>query len=272
MILPVAGAGLPGSTTGRPVLSFQNVSFGYPPDRALVLEALSLEIESGSITAVLGPNGVGKSTLLYLALGWLKPAGGRVLLGERELTAYTLRERGRRMSLVPQKEHFNFEFSLLEYVLLGRAPYLQPLETPGAADYRVAEQALGQVGLAGLMHRSVTRLSSGERQLVLLARALTQQPQLLLLDEPTSHLDLLNKSRLIETLRGLVAGGVTLLLTTHEPEVVSALATRAVLLRSGRILHAGSLDDCLTEDRLSDTYGLKVRVVEVDGRKVVLWT
>lgn len=252
------------------LLSLQAIDFGYLPD-GKVLHSLTLEIETGTVTTILGPNGAGKTTLLHLALGWLQPRAGRVWLASRPLESYSRRELGRWIGLVPQSEHIPFEYSLLEYVLLGRAPYLKPLEMPGQKDFEAALLALERVGLGELWQRPVTNLSGGERQLVLVARALAQQPRLLLLDEPTSHLDLANKKRLADLLRSLAAQGVTVLLTTHEPEVAAAVASHLVLMRAGRVLHTGPLSETLTSRRLSETYGVPVRVDELAGQRVVLW-
>jgi len=176
-----------------PVLKFSDLTFKYPFAARPVMEHFSLGIDHGTVTAILGPNGAGKTTLLHLALGWLKPQNGNIELDGRPLTGYSRRELGQWMGLVPQKEYIQFEFSLLEYVLLGRAPHLPPLAMPEEGDYQVASDALERVGLEALQERSILSLSGGERQLVLLARALAQKPRLLLLDEPTSHLDLSNK-------------------------------------------------------------------------------
>jgi len=254
-----------------PLLAFRNVRFGYGTNGKAVFGELTLEIAPGTATAVLGPNGAGKTTLLHLALGWLKPQGGQITLRDRPLADYGRGELGRLIGLVPQSEHNPFEYSLLEYVLLGRAPYLKPLEMPGPEDVRIARDALARVGLAGWEGRSIARLSGGERQLVLIARALTQGPRLLLLDEPTSHLDLGNKTRLLALLRALVGQSVTIVLTTHEPEVAAGLATHLVLMRGGQVLETGPLPDTFRSDRLSATYGVPVEVAQVYGRQVVLW-
>lgn len=252
-------------------LAFQDIRFTYPANGRPVFQQLSLEIAPGTVTAILGPNGAGKTTLLHLALGWLKPQAGHVALRGRPLASYSRGELGRELGLVPQSEHTAFEYSLLEYVLLGRAPYLKPLEMPGAEDTRVALDALARVGLAGWAERSIARVSGGERQLVLIARALAQQPRFLLLDEPTSHLDLGNKARLVALLRDLVNQGVTILFTTHEPEVAAGLATHLVLMRGGQVLQAGPLTETFTAEHLSTTYGVPVEVARVRDRQVVLW-
>jgi iron complex transport system ATP-binding protein len=253
------------------MMRFEGVSYGYQSGLPLALQEVSLDITKGGITAVLGPNGAGKSTLLFLALAWLQPSCGNILLDRRPLGRYSRREMGRLMGLVPQREHIPFEYSILEYVLLGRLPYLAPLEQPGENDYAVSLTALEQVGLRRYANRSVFRLSGGERQLVLIARSLAQQPRLLLLDEPTSHLDLHNKSRLIVLLKQLQVQGVTIVMTTHEPEVASAVASTVVLMNGGKVLFCGPTEDALTTQHLSLLYNLPVEVVTVKRRRIVLW-
>ena len=257
--------------TASPLLQFSGLTFAYPSASRPVMEKFNLEIEAGTVTAILGPNGAGKTTLLHLALGWLQPKQGQIWLSQRPLNGYSRRELGQWMGLVPQSEHVSFEFSLLEYVLLGRAPYLPPLAMPGAMDSQIAAEALQRVGLATMEQRSILSLSGGERQLVLLARALAQQPRLLLLDEPTSHLDLSNKRQLVHLLRDLSAQGVTILFTTHEPDVVSALATHLVFMQKGQVLQTGTLEQVFTTENLTQLYQQPIDVVEVAGRRMVLW-
>lgn len=178
---------------------------------------------------------------------------------------------GQAMSLVPQSEHISFDFEVVDYVLLGRAPYLAPLDQPTAQDEAIAMETLEMVGISQLASRPVTALSGGERQLVLLARALAQQPKLLLLDEPTSHLDLGNKARLISILRQLNRQGVSVIFTTHEPEVASQLADQMILMRDGKVMGAGSAGDVFEGKTLSELYGVPVTVAEVEGRRVAIW-
>jgi iron complex transport system ATP-binding protein len=253
-----------------PRIGFERVVFGYGPGGEPVLRELSVDIPAGSVTAILGPNGAGKTTLLLLALGWLVPRSGRVLLGGRLLPGRSRRERGRLMALVPQTERMPFNYTVMEYALMGRAPHLAPLGMPGAEDRRICAEAVEEAGLGALRGRAVTELSAGERQLALVARALAQEPALLLMDEPTSHLDLANKVRILDLVRAQSARGVTVLLTTHEPEVAAA-ATHVVLMREGRVHRAGPLEEVFTTENLSATYGIPVRVTETEGGRVASW-
>jgi iron complex transport system ATP-binding protein len=253
------------------LLKFENITYRYPTGDHDVMENFNLEIHPGTVTAILGPNGAGKTTLLHLALGWLKPQVGRIYLDGKPITSYGRRHLGQWMSLVPQTENTAFDYSLLEYAILGRAPYLQPLAMPSDEDYSIAAKSLREVGMEGLMYRSVLSLSGGERQLVMVARALTQQPHLMFLDEPTSHLDLSNKGRLVHLLQRLAQNGVTILFTTHEPDIATNLADHMVLMRKGAILETGTIDEVMTSDTLSDLYQFPLEVREVDSHRVVLW-
>jgi len=255
----------------EPLLVFEHVRFGYNAHTPVVLPDLSLEIQPGTVTAILGPNGAGKTTLLHLILGWLKPQSGTIYLDGKPLQDYARNELGRRMGLVPQSEQVAFDYTLLDFALFGRTPYLRPLEMPGPEDFAIAQKSLERIGLGELTHRPITALSGGERQLGLIARALTQQPRLILLDEPTSHLDLGNKARLIQLLRRLNTEGVTVLFTTHEPEVASAFATHLILMREGKVKQVGAISEVLTAVNLTALYGLPVDVIERGDRRLVVW-
>jgi iron complex transport system ATP-binding protein len=254
----------------RGILSVSNLSFGYNGSQRIVLRDLSLEIPAGMVTAILGPNGSGKTTLLRLLLGVLRPKEGAIRLAGRPQASYSRRELSQLVGLVPQDEHIPFDFSILEYVLLGRAPYLSPLAMPGRADHRVALEALHTAGLEGMCDRPLPTLSGGERQLAVVARTLAQQPRILLMDEPTAHLDLGNKGRLLEIMRRLVEGGTTLILTTHDPNLAASIAGYAVLMRRGQVLDAGAAGSVLTRENLSATYGVPVQVHHLDGRRIIL--
>jgi iron complex transport system ATP-binding protein len=264
------GFGEPGTQRDGAILSVSGLSFSYNGGVGDAVHDLTLGIPGGVVTAILGPNGSGKTTLLRLLLGVLRPRRGTIRVAGRPQESYSRRELSQVVGLVPQDEHVPFDFSILEYVLLGRAPYLGPLATPAKEDTRLALEALRAAGLEGMHDRPLPNLSGGERQLAVLARALAQQPRILLMDEPTAHLDLGNQGRLLEIVRELAAGGTTVVLTTHDPNLAAAVAGTAILMRSGRVLDAGPVASVLTAANLSATYDVPVRVLEVDGRRVVL--
>ena len=252
------------------IISLECVAFSYAGPERGVFRDLSLDIPGGAVTVILGPNGCGKSTLLHIILGALAPSRGAVLLARRPHQHYTRRDLGRLVGLVAQNEVVPFNFSVLEYVLLGRAPHLHFLRTPGPADVQVARDALVAVGMADFGPRAIQSLSGGERQLVMIARAIAQQPRILLLDEPTSHLDLGNKWRVLALLRDLAAGGVAVVFTTHEPDIAAAIAEHAILLRAGEPLAAGPVASVLTAEMLSAMYGIPVEVANLAGRRVIV--
>lgn len=255
----------------NPILEFANILFRYHGVPEVVLDGFSLALPHGEISAILGPNGSGKTTLMRLAYGKEQPSQGVIRLDGMELTAYSRRELGRWIGLVPQNEHLHYDYTLLEYTVLGRAPYLDPLAMPGAEDFEIACHALQRVGLGDMEQRAVTQLSGGELQLALVARALTQQPHILLLDEPTSHLDLANKRRLLDIVSELASQGMTIIFSTHEPETAASIAQHLVLMRVGKVQFSGSLEEGLTSERLSETYNIPVRVIPVDGMRIVTW-
>lgn len=253
-----------------PIISLKELSFAYHGTSDDVFSRLSLDIPTGAVTAILGPNGAGKTTLLHIILGLLTPQAGQVWINNKPQTSCSRAELSRLVSLVLQSEYIPFNFTVLEYVLLGRTPYLGLLQQPRPADFQTAAAAINALGLSHLRSRSVLELSGGERQMVMVARAMAQQPRILLLDEPTSHLDLSNKGRILEILRQLVQQGVTILFTTHDPEVAVSIADRLVLIKRGQIVAGGPLQEMLTAPLLTQTYGVPVEVAFVGDRPVVL--
>jgi len=247
------------------LLRVEDLRFAYDGDRRLVLDGVSLRLRRSEVLAILGPNGAGKTTLLHVLLGILKAESGRIWLDGRELIAFSRSEISRVVGLVPQFEHVAFEYTAEEYVLMGRAPHLGMLDLPTQDDTRLAMEALGQLGLLALRHRSMLELSGGERQMVVLARALAQQARLLLMDEPLAHLDLSNKARILAVIRQLSETGVAIVFTTHEPDMVQGVAHRLLLMREGQVVASGPTEAVLTSEALTQTYGVPIRVIDVEG-------
>ncbi|MEA3355761.1 MAG: ABC transporter ATP-binding protein [Candidatus Bipolaricaulota bacterium] len=252
------------------IIILQGIGFHYPKSNHFSLQSLTMTIPKSRITALLGPNGSGKTTLLLLLLGWLKPQQGSIQIDGCDPAVTPRCKMSRVIGLVPQNETYPLGLTVLQYLLLGRAPYLGLLGSPGGGDRRIAQAAIAAVGLEGFKNRPITSLSGGERQLATIARAIVQEPRILLMDEPTAHLDLANKHRVMETINRLVEQEVTVMLTTHDPNVAAEVADEAVLLRGGRLVAFGPTPQVLTEENLSLTYNLPVLVTEVWGRPVVL--
>jgi iron complex transport system ATP-binding protein len=236
----------------------------------LVLQGLSLEVHAGTVTAILGPNGSGKTTLLNILLGRLPPQAGTILLGQAPLSRMSRRAMSQTIALVAQEEEVPFDYPVLEYVVLGRAPYLGWLEAPSPDDYAAAEVAIQQAGIQHLQWRAMPSLSGGERQLARLARALAQRPRILLLDEPTNHLDLSNQGRVLQMMRTLAGQGVAVIFTTHDATAAATVAQSVILMRDGHALAAGPTPAVMTDANLTALYRTPVRVRKVEDRLVVL--
>ncbi len=252
-----------------PELALRDVKFGYDEGTA-VLDSLSLNVEPASITAILGPNGAGKTTLLNTILGYLQPQAGEVLLNGLNISQYSKRQLSQIIGLVPQAEHIPFNFTALEYILLGRTPYLGIFSMPKEKDYEVSENIIDLLKISHIKNRLLAELSGGEQQLVLLARALAQEPKILLLDEPTTHLDLGNTVVILNALKDLARQEVTVVFTTHDPQAAIFCANHLVLMKEGRVLSTGKLETILTSEKLTQLYGVDLQVEMIKNHHVVL--
>ena len=254
-----------------PIFSFKNINFTYPNTTKQVLNDFSFEVEKGDVVAILGPNGSGKTTMLNLALGLYQPSSGEIKLNQKTLSLLHRKNVGEEIALVPQTENVNFEYTVREYLLIGRTPYLNFLDAPKKEDYDCVEKAIKKIGIQYLADKFVTNLSGGEFQLVLVARAITQQPSIMLLDEPTSHLDLANKAQLVRIVRSLQKEGITALLTTHDPQMAYRLATKVILMKNGQVYKIGAPKDVLTTQDLSETYDVPVEVKRIEDQLLFIW-
>ncbi len=237
------------------------LDFGFP--RRVVGRALDVELRAGEVACLLGPNGSGKTTLLRTLLGLMPPLGGTIRLEGRALGDWGLRDRARHLAYVPQASESYFDFSVAEVVAMGRSAHRGALASPSAADAAAAAASLERLGIAHLAARPIQRVSGGERQLALIARALATGARLMVMDEPTANLDFGNQSLVLEEIARLRDSGVGVLLSTHHPEHALRIADRALLLREGRIVAAGLAAEVLTSESLTSLYGAPVAVAEV---------
>ncbi len=251
------------------MLEGRNLAIGYR-DR-LVGSGLDLALRTGEVLALLGPNGGGKTTLLKTLLGLLAPRAGEVRLGGRSLASYPSRERARLIAYVPQSHAATFAFTVEAVVLMGRSAHGNLFSRPTAADRAVAAGMLERFGIAHLAQRPYTMISGGERQLALLARALAQEPQFVVLDEPTASLDFGNQGRVMREIRTLGTSGHGVLFTTHDPNHAMRAADRACLLRRGAVIGEGAAKEVLTAANLSALYGAKIqRLTDTGGDQAFL--
>lgn len=240
-------------------LQVRRVDFSYLD--GLVLHNISLSVAAGEMVGLLGPNGSGKTTLIKLASGILKPGQGEIKLDGADLGYMSRKSIARSVAVVPQQFHTPFAFTVAEVVMLGRIPFLKAFAEESAADRKLADSALEMVGVTGLRERRFDELSGGERQKVILAMALAQQPKLLLLDEPTLHLDITHQVEILELVRRLNAEqGLTVIASMHDLNLASLYFGRLVLLKEGRISADGTPAQVLTEERVREVFSASVRV------------
>jgi iron complex transport system ATP-binding protein len=237
-------------------LAGRDLTIGYS-DR-VVGRGLNVALAQGEVLALLGPNGGGKTTLLKTLLG---PLAGEAALEGRSLVSLSVRERARHLAYVPQLHTPTFAFTVEAVVLMGRTAHGSLFSRPSAHDREVARQSLVRFGIDHLAERPYTMISGGERQLVLLARALAQEPQFIVLDEPTASLDFGNQGKVMREIRALAASGHGVLFTTHDPNHALRAADRAYLLRDGQRIAEGKVGDVLTRDQLVDLYGAPVEAL-----------
>lgn len=236
-----------------------------------ILEEIDFEVSPGEVVGLIGRNGVGKTTLLRLANGSLAPSGGRVCLGADPVSALARRRVARRIALVPQDLHVPFPFRVGELVLMGRAPHQSLVGLESEADVSQALAALERLGIEDLADREITKLSGGERQLVLFARALVQDPGILLLDEPTAFLDLRHRVEVLLEVRAFAQSGRAALVVSHDLSLAARSCDRLVLLGAGRVVAEGTPGQVLTPENLRLAFGIEVLTFEgPDGALVVV--
>ena len=247
------------------MLSAADVAFGYRGGRrsgdAFALGGLTLDIQQGSLTALLGPNGCGKTTLLKLLAGVLAPESGKVTLRGRALASMTRLDIARAIATVPQETHPAFDYTCLEMVLMGRHPHLGAFTLEGPTDIRIAGDAMAATGTAHLSARQYMTLSGGEKQRVVIAAALAQSCDVLLLDEPTASLDLgfqLEVAALLQRLNR--ERGITMVLATHDVNLAASLCDSVIMMKAGRILAHGPTRDVLTGPAVSRLYDIDADV------------
>ncbi len=241
------------------------ISFSYHGDTSKsVFRDVSLAVHSGEVFCLLGPNGIGKSTLLKCLSNILHIQHGRILLNGKSLSGLKLTDVARHIGYVPQGLTSAFPFRIKDIIIMGRAPHLSLLASPSRADMEIAYGAMETVGIAHLADRPCNGVSGGEWQLALIARALVQQPQILLLDEPTSHLDMGNQMKILRVIKNLSEGGMTIVMASHFPDHAFLVSSVVAILKDGRISSVGAPDAVITEESMKATYDVDVRIVQLE--------
>jgi iron complex transport system ATP-binding protein len=250
------------------VLGAHGLTIGY--DGRTVASGIDFAVARGEVLCLLGPNGAGKTTLFKTLLGLIPPIAGDVMVGERRLGSLTRAELAKSMAYVPQAQVMEFAYTVLDLVLMGRTAHLGPFSAPGRRDHERAHAVLADLGIADLADAEANRISGGQRQLCLVARALAQDAPLLVMDEPTASLDLGNRLLVLERVRALKAQNYGVVFSTHDPDQARELATMVAVIAGGRLAACGPPEDTVTGPILSAVYGVDVVVERTDsGRHVV---
>jgi iron complex transport system ATP-binding protein len=237
--------------------------FGYPGKT--IGRDVDIELAAGEVLCLLGPNGGGKTTLFKTLLGLLKKQGGSITLNGADITRWSRQRLARVIAYVPQASAGYFPYTVIDTVLMGRTARIGLFATPSRHDRAIAEAALARVRLADFADAIFTRLSGGQRQLVLIARALAQEPKILVMDEPTASLDFGNQVLVLNHVRELARQGIGIILSTHDPDHAFACADRVALLHEGRLIACGSPEDVVTSANLQRLYDVAVDIVNLPG-------
>ena len=250
-------------------LTLKHVTCGY--GTTPILKDVSLTLRQGEIVCILGPNGIGKTTIFRSVLGFLKLLEGEVLLDGVPRDRIRARDFAKCVGYVPQSHEPPFPYSVPDVVVMGRAAHLRPFEAPGLEEYRIVDQVLNILEISYLREKTYTQISGGERQMVLIARALAQNSGLLVMDEPTANLDFGNQIHVLQSIKKLTASGLGVLMTTHNPDHAFLCCDRVILLTKDKQVLEGTVDEIVTEENLRKAYGVEVRItttVTETGEKI----
>lgn len=234
-------------------------------DKKKIVEDISLQLFKGSFVGLIGPNGSGKSTILRALYRALRPSGGRIFFDEVALAQLPLKQTAQKLGVMKQNSSLAFDFKVIDLVLMGRTPYKKPLELDSAADYELARAALREVGLVGYENRLYNQLSGGEQQRVMIARVLAGQPQTLLLDEMTNHLDLYYQLHLLQLIKSMQ---VEVLAVMHDLNLAAKFCDRLYLLQQGKIVLSGTVTEVLSSPLVEDAFRIKLRLYEDEEKKL----
>ncbi len=248
-------------------LSAEHLCLSYGNDE--ILKDVSIDVTSKEFVGIIGPNGSGKSTLLKCIYRTLSPNAGYIYLGDEPLKKLSYKESAKKISVVAQHNYYNFEFTVREVVLMGRAPHKKGLERDTSQDYKIVQQALETVGMDRFADRIFSTLSGGEQQRVILARAIAQQTPCLILDEPTNHLDITYQLQLMKIVKNL---DVTVVSAIHDLNIAAMFCDRLYVLKEGKIVASGDTQKVLTKKLIYDVYGVEAELVQDrKGRKHILY-
>ena len=244
-------------------LKIENLSFSY--GERSVLKNVSFEADFGEFWSILGANGVGKSTLFRCVLGLLTPSCGQRMLDGKDLSFLTAAELARKLAYIPQSHNPVFNYNVFDMVLMGTTAQTGKFSSPGKMQNKLAEDALERLGISHLSHRGYANLSGGERQLVLIARAIAQQAKILIMDEPSASLDFGNRLRVMQTVQNLTKEGYCVIQSTHDPEQAYLYSDKILAMHEGQVLACGTPREILDAELISKLYGVAVEIHSIQN-------
>ncbi|WP_295611754.1 ABC transporter ATP-binding protein [uncultured Methanobrevibacter sp.] len=245
----------------------RNIAFSYNDEE--IFSDISFSIGRGEVLCILGPNGTGKTTLIKCLNGLHDIDSGDILINGKNIKKLSFREISKHVGYIPQSHVPSFPFKVFDVVLMGRAPYLNLTDSPKEKDVKIANDALKTLGIENLKDKEYTNLSGGERQLVFLARVLCQKPDMLILDEPTSHLDFGNQIKLLEIIDNLAKSGLSIIMSSHFPDHAFLSSTKVAIMKDKRFIDFGTPEDVVTEENLKKAYSIDVKLIELDNKRKV---
>lgn len=252
------------------MLEIRGLYFRHEGNNLDILRAIEFSIEPGRMVTILGPNGSGKTTLFKCLTGLWAPNRGRIIFKGKDITKVSHAERAKIFAVVPQEHEPPFPYSVLDVVLMGRAAHIALFASPVSLDYEIAERAIQTVGISHLRDRAYTKISGGERRLVLIARALAQEAPVLLLDEPTSQLDYKNQVSVLKKVKEIIRKkSLTVLMTLHDPNLATLFSDKVLLLSEGSLILAGCPNEVINEDTMKLLFGIDVFLISWKGMNIV---
>jgi len=252
------------------MLEVKELYFRHKDLKEDTLKDIKFLAESGKVTVILGPNGSGKSTLFKCIIGIWKPYKGSIYANGKEINKLSYLERAKIFSVIPQEHEITFPYSVFDMVITGRAPYIGLFSCPKKRDYEKTEIALKVLGIYHLKDKPYNKISGGERQLVLIARALAQSAPFMLLDEPVSHLDFRNQIKVLLKIKELTyKNKITALVTLHDPNLASFFADKLVVIKNGKIVAEGKPQEILNEKLIEEVYGIKINLIQNNGFNLI---
>jgi len=249
-------------------IRFNNVSFGYS-GRKIIIKNFSFEIPTGSRTALLGLNGTGKTTLLMLLLGYIAPLEGKITL-LKDGQEFPITEMNGAVGYLSQNENIPFDYTMQEFIMLGRAPHILKFNVPSEYDFKVSQKIIQSLDLASLAYSKLGEISGGELQRVRIARTLAQEPEIILMDEPMTHLDIKNKKYLNGLINNLKETGKTIIYSTHDPLDVLNFSDRCIIMGKNNKFEAGETERIIRSKTLSDFFEIPITVINEKGNKSIV--